>query len=160
MDQIFVTTLALSVSFFCRIVKHVKFQRILFCPSPSVYGVFYAVFCTFVSVKPPTNKLFRFLFFLFLFRRISDSKTPTFWCSSNNSRRNPFGMEIWCLVRGPFLCWAVSCLGYSFWCFADESEWVSIPPWSSCSPDNLELRNIGRGYAQIVRVFWKRMQIL
>jgi hypothetical protein len=37
---------------------------------------------------------------------------------------------------------------------------VSIAPWSSCSPDNLELRNIGRGYAQIVRVFWKRMQIL
>ncbi len=63
--------------------------------------------------------------FLFLFLRISDSKTPTFWCSSNNSRRNPFGMEIWGIVRGPFLCWAVSCLGYSFWCFADESEWVS-----------------------------------
>jgi hypothetical protein len=26
-------------------------------------------------------------------------------------------------------------------------------PRSSCSPDNLELRNIVRGYAQIVRVF-------
>jgi hypothetical protein len=44
-----------------------SFKRILFCPSPSVYGVFYAVFCTFVSVKPPTNKLFRFLFFFFFF---------------------------------------------------------------------------------------------
>ncbi len=100
------------------------------------------------SNHPQTNSSDFCFFFLFL--RISDSKTPTFWCSS---RRNPFGMEIWGPVWGPFLCWAVSCLIYSFWCFADESEWVSIPPWSSCSPDNLELRNIVRGYAQIVRVF-------